>query len=412
MRPLRQAGASGCADLRIAVVSPSVDRSHGTERAVVELLERLAREFGCEVHLYAQRVEDLTISDARPESASGSGRIIWHKVPSVPGPHLVRFLGWLVLNSVLRGWHTFRRGAGFDAVLSPGINCLHPNFVVVHALFHRLRELAGESEASAQVGFVRRIHRRMYYALLVLLERRIYSNSRVSLVAVSKRMAGLLEKYFRRSDVPVVPNAVDSEHYCPASRLALRAESRRQFGIRDDDFTMLLIGNDWRIKGVLAVLKALATLRDTPVRFLVVGADAAAPFKEEARQLGVQDLCQWEAPRKDALEFYACADVYVCPSREDSFGLPVAEAMACGLPVISSSDSGVSELISDGIDGFVLRDPTDTAVLEGLLRRLQRDKDLRTQIGSAAAETASKWTWDDNARTIWKVLQSARKPNS
>src|SRR5579864_1743059 len=108
-------------------------------------------------------------------------------------------------------------------------------------------------------------------------------------------------------------------------------------------------------------------------------------------QLGVQDRCRWELPSPDVLDFYACADVYVCPSREDSFGLPVAEAMACGLPVISSSEAGVSALISDGINGFVLSDPTDSTALEGLLRRLQPDKDLRMQIGSAAAKTASKW---------------------
>src|SRR5580692_8735742 len=88
---------AGFADLRLAVVSPFVDRRHGTERAIAELLERLAGDYGCEIHLYAQRVEDLRVSSAhltRAGASEKSGIVVWHKVPSIPGPHVVRFLAW------------------------------------------------------------------------------------------------------------------------------------------------------------------------------------------------------------------------------------------------------------------------------------------------------------------------------
>src|SRR5271154_2234575 len=93
---------TGCADLRIAVVSPFVDRQHGTERALAELLERLAYTYGCEVHLYAQRVEDLDLYPALDPAGSPSGSIAWHRVPALPGPHLLRFIGWIFLNRLLR----------------------------------------------------------------------------------------------------------------------------------------------------------------------------------------------------------------------------------------------------------------------------------------------------------------------
>src|ERR1700719_3435542 len=76
--------AAGYADLRLAVVSSFVDRRHGTERALAELLERLAGNYGCEIHLYAQRVEDLQLSDprsARPAASTEPGAIFWHRVP-------------------------------------------------------------------------------------------------------------------------------------------------------------------------------------------------------------------------------------------------------------------------------------------------------------------------------------------
>ncbi len=213
--------------MRLAVVSPFVDRRHGTERALAELLERLARDYGCEIHLYAQRVEDLQVrkpQSAQSAASTNSGCIFWHKVPSVPGPHVLQFLAWMFLNGFLRWWQTTFRGASYDLVLSPGINCLHPDVVIVHALFHRLKELAREEkqDGAAHAGFFRRVHRRVYYALLTALERRIYTDPKVTLGAVSKRTAGLMMEYFGRKDVSIIPNGVDTEHFSTAARLARR----------------------------------------------------------------------------------------------------------------------------------------------------------------------------------------------
>src|SRR5437879_986506 len=91
---------SGRADVRLAVVSPFVDRRHGTERALAELLERLARDHHCEVHLYAQRVADLAVSP--PQRLPANGSIVWHRIPAISGPQLVQFLFWCFLNSLSR----------------------------------------------------------------------------------------------------------------------------------------------------------------------------------------------------------------------------------------------------------------------------------------------------------------------
>src|SRR5215831_18785949 len=100
----------GCADLRLAVVSPFVDRRHGTERSLAELLERLARDYHCEIHLYSQRVENLAIGRSSALGPQERGEVIWHKVPAIPGPHLVQFVFWLFLNTFLRRWDRAIRG--------------------------------------------------------------------------------------------------------------------------------------------------------------------------------------------------------------------------------------------------------------------------------------------------------------
>src|SRR5277367_6470820 len=98
---------TGCADLRIAVVSPFVDRRHGTERALAELLDRLARDYHCEIHLFAHHVEDLPVTRWDPHHPTENGVIFWHPVPAVRAPLLFSFVVWFLLNRFWRWAFTF-----------------------------------------------------------------------------------------------------------------------------------------------------------------------------------------------------------------------------------------------------------------------------------------------------------------
>src|SRR5207245_11592407 len=137
--------------------------------------------------------------------------------------------------------------------------------------------------------------------------------------------------------------------------LALRVLAGAPRNVRESDLVLRLIGNDWRVKGLDSVLRAVATLRELPFLVIAAGDDSPGSFRETAKLLGVLERCRFESSREDVLDLYACADLYVSPTLEDSFGLPAAEAMACGLPVLTSVTGGGAELIHDGIDGFILR---------------------------------------------------------
>jgi glycosyltransferase involved in cell wall biosynthesis len=409
VRNSNKIAAFGSADLRLAVVSPFVDCRHGTERALAELLKRLVDSYQCEIHLYSGRVEGLALDDPHAPLSGKTGAIFWHRVPAFAGPQLAKFLFWLMANTFLRWFHRVFRGVRFDLVLSPGINCLDPDAVIVHVLFHRLQELSREARrgASMQTGLLRRWHRRAYYGLLTALERRVYSDRSVSLAGVSERTADHLRQYFRRSEVRVIPNGVDTREFSVSTRLLRRSEARRRRTFREADFVLLLIGNDWRVKGVPAILAAMAAAAGVSFFLMVVGDDAAEPFREMARDLAIGERCRWERFRPDVMDLYAAADVYVSPSREDSFGLPVAEAMACGLPVITSVFAGVSSLIRNEVDGFVLRDPCDERALAQLLLRLHGDTALRSRVANAAEKAAQEWTWERNAAEVWELLKVA-----
>ena len=395
-------------NLRLGVVSPFVDRRHGTERSLAELLERLARDYDCEIHLYSQRVEDLAFGQPPPPNGP-QGSITWHKVPSIRGPHLLQFLFWLVANKCCRLWSRWTQGLDFDLVLSPGINCLGADAVMVHALFHRLRDLAREQTDSSETsGLFRRLHRRLYYSLLTWMEARIYSSRKVLLAAISLRTAALLHRYFHREEVRVILYGVDAAEFSPAKRLALRSEARTRYRVQEKDFVALLIGNDWRNKGLSAVLRAMAAASDFPFHLLIAGQDATGPtFHQAAAALGVSERCRWETASVEASQLYAAADAYVSPTHEDAFALPVLEAMACGLPVITSVNAGVSQIITDGVDGFVLKDPNDAATLASHLKNLREHADLRVRMGENARRTSEAYTWERNAQAAWEFLKEA-----
>jgi glycosyltransferase involved in cell wall biosynthesis len=397
--------------LRIAVVSPFVDRRHGTERAVAELIERLAATYRCEVHLFAQSVADIDVSPADSASAdrSSTGSIQWHRVGAIRGPQLFRFSAWFFLNRLHRLW------GDFDLVLSPGINCADADVVIVHALFHQLSEVG--SAASYRLrspGFLRAMHRKLYYRLMSILERHIYTDRRVTLAAVSHRTARLMARYFGRRDVSVVHNAVDSAFFSPESRLARRDRSRSEQCLEPHELVLLMIGNDWMTKGIHTIFEAMTMSPKIPLRLLVVGSDAREPYLEVAAKLGVLDRCIWRPWGVDVLDCYAAADVYVSPSREDAFSLPVLEAMACGLPAITSASAGSSEVVTHGVDAIVLQDPRDAPTLAQHIAKLHRDPSFRSAIGEAAALAARNWTWEAHAAAIWQLLEevNARKSGS
>ena len=122
------------------------------------------------------------------------------------------------------------------------------------------------------------------------------------------------------------------------------------------------------------------------------------------------DRVRFEKPSADVLSFYAAADLYVGPSLEDAFNLPILEAMACGLPVIASVQAGASENIRDYETGLLLRDPRDSDQLARLIRRLFDDAELRSRIGEAGSRyVRNNCNWDQNVARTREFIEATRR---
>ncbi|MGA2647029.1 MAG: glycosyltransferase family 4 protein [Candidatus Sulfotelmatobacter sp.] len=387
---------------RIAVVSPFLDKRHGTERCVAEQVERLARDY--EVHLYSNRVEDVDLS-----------QMVWHRVPALPGPHLFAYSWWFAANHFQRWWDARFRGLKYELLYMPGINCLDGNVISVHIVFAEFYERV-RAELSLPSNPVKiwptLIHRRMYYALVKLLERRTYTRKDLPLVVVSHKVAADLQRFYGRSDnLSVAYHGWDRERLGPASRSQLRDQARCELGLQENHLALLLVGNDWKKKGLPCLLEAVGRLSNPELRVLVVGNDTKAPYLNLIQRAGLEERVQFLPLRRDVEFYYATADAYVGPSLEDAFAMPPLEAMACGVPVIVSRQAGVSEVITHGTDGLVLEDAEDAAALSLFIHELYADADLRKRLGENAANTALKYTWEGNAeqlRVIFDGILTAR----
>ena len=234
----------------------------------------------------------------------------------------------------------------------------------------------------------------------------MFQNPETQLILTAPQTAAEIERFFHRSErFPLVSAGLDHGVFNPDRRAVLRDGARQSLGIAPDRFVLLLVGNDWRKKGLGTLLPALENLSDLRIDLLVVGRDDPSAFAPEIGARGLEGRLHFLPPRKDVEFYYAATDTYVGPSLEDTFALPASEAMACGLPVIISSRAGAAGMVADGTDGLILNDPTDSHELTSLIRKLYDDRALRERLGQNAVVTARKYTWEKSASDLAAAFQ-------
>ncbi len=185
--------------------------------------------------------------------------------------------------------------------------------------------------------------------------------------------------------LPVIYNAVDSAAFSPALA-EFRGRTRAQHQIPEDATVFLLVGSGFRKKGVPAALSALAQLPPS-THLLVVGEDRRnGDFRRQARALGVRDRVTFVGYQPQVAPYYGAADAFVLPAIYDAFPSAALEALASGLPVITSTRSGAAELVTASDAGFVCPS-RDVDQLAAHMRCLL-DPSLRAAMSARAREAA------------------------
>lgn len=178
--------------------------------------------------------------------------------------------------------------------------------------------------------------------------RAVICNSRMVAHDIAKRFGVQADK------LRVIYNGIDPARFHLGLAATHRAPTREAYGADAHTPVVLYVGSGFARKGVAALIEALAAMRRNHAVLWVVGQDKhAGRYARLAQRLGVADRVRFFGGQKDVTPFYGAADVFALPTLYDPFPNAAIEALACGLPLLTSHDSGAAECVTEGANGHV-----------------------------------------------------------
>lgn len=201
----------------------------------------------------------------------------------------------------------------------------------------------------------------------------------------------------------VVPYGVDFSHFDRSPTV----DRVVQTGRSDDKFRVIYAGQIAVRKGIHYLIEAFKAFTVDSSELLLVGGFPEAEYERYVRSLARSDdriKFVGQVPKVELRNYYSTASVFVLPSLADSFGLVTLEAMACGLPVIVTENSGSQEVVRQNIDGYIVPIRSSEAIT-AYLEYLYCTSNQREQMGQFAYDRARQFTWDRYAEELLKVYR-------
>jgi len=255
-----------------------------------------------------------------------------------------------------------------------------------------------------------------YHRYLLAAERRMFRHPALRAVICNSEMVRdeIRERFgVDEARLHLVRNGVDLQRFCPASR-EQRAAARDRFTLEPDIPVFAFVGSGFERKGLAGAIRALAQLdANRHALLLVAGSDRrAARYAALADRLGVGARVRFLGGVDDVRPVLWAADAFVLPTLYDPFPNAALEALACGLPTLTSTKSGAAEVVRDGVNGFVC-DALDYAGLAAAMARLaDADAGEREAMASAARDSVAGLSLDAMGAALialyGRLLESAR----
>lgn len=384
--------------MRIALVHRRYTLHGGTEQYLVHLSRHLVRA-GHEVHVFCNEVrEDLM------QSAAG---VTFHPLPMIKTGRAIKALS-LALSAV---WRV--HGKAFDIVQGFGRTVRQDVMRAgggCHRVYFRHR--------MADAGLVERWFLMMswYHRIALWIENRQYRRPNYRrVIAVSQRVRReLTEELGVDPDrIEVIYNGVDLEKFRPDDSGGRRAAVRAKHRIPEADEVILFLGTGFRRKGLDTALRAFARISRHNRWLLVVGRDATEErYRRLALSLGLSRHVVFCGPTREPETYYAASDLFVFPTRYEPFGNVCLEAMAAGLPVVTTAINGAAELFPEETRELLLDDPEDVKGLADRMGGLLADRERIRSIGKRLRTAAEALTWEANGRRVEALYQQVAKEKS
>jgi len=226
------------------------------------------------------------------------------------------------------------------------------------------------------------------------------------LISISEYLAHEVERYLKSPKrIEIVPWGVDIDTFRPIERGAPSEVINVGFAKRLHP-----------LSGPDILLRAFQYARERCKRELLLKIAGSGPMekklKQEAARLGLADSVEWSGwvgTPEGLRDFYHSIDMFVMPSRRESFGVSAVEASAAGLPVIASRFGGIPEIVVHGETGLLL-DPDDIDGFGEAIRTLSENGDLRRQMGGKArARAEERFDWRNSVRDMMRIYRNVCK---
>ena len=231
-------------------------------------------------------------------------------------------------------------------------------------------------------------------------EKKAFSSSRYIMANSNRVKKEIITHYGIPEDrIVVIYTGVDTERFTP-EKMGVPNFSK--------ELTILFIGSGFKRKGLKLLIKALARVKNGDnalfFKLLVAGKGKVAPYLKLATSLGLKDKVKFLGLVKDIDSLYARADLLVLPSLYEPFSNSVLEAMACGIPVLTTRCNGVSEILEDGLKELIIEDPFD---IEEMARKIMAltSKNTRESLSPKVRELAQKFSFSSHLEEVLKLYE-------
>lgn len=245
--------------------------------------------------------------------------------------------------------------------------------------------------------FLRRLSRK--HCELLEVERALLSPGGAGVViANSKWIKGDIEQHFGFSPerIHVVYNGVPAFNPPPNSR----AEMRKELGLAADDYVLLFAGSGWDRKGLRFAIDAVNSCASRAT-LLAAGRGRPETMPRSAR-------VRFLGPVSEMSRVLAASDAFLLPTLYEPFSNACLEALAAGLPVLTTEHNGFAEIIERGVEGEVFPDPREIAALAAGIDRWA-DAARRAEVRPRLLEKAARFTIGENVRSTLAIIGKARE---
>src|SRR5262245_28344523 len=239
---------------------------------------------------------------------------------------------------------------------------------------------------------------------LLQLEESLFEKRKAGrVIAASQMVVNEITDLYRysRDKIDVVRNGIplDKFRFDPG----LREKSRADLKLKHDQIALLFAGSGWERKGLLFAIEAMALCKDPKMRLLVAGRGEAGRYKTTRLRFWREDPVQFLGQIADLTPVYAAADIFILPTIYDPFSNACLEALASGLPVITTRSNGFSEILEDGVHGSIVDNPANLVGLRDAVR-FWSDPSRRDAARSTNIERASQFDISKNVAQTLEVL--------